>query len=155
MQNIQFVDEAGIIKKFFHPYMQSFMMFVGEALCLPIFYIMRRKNALKYQLEAKKALDEEGRPPVPIQLIIIPAACDFLSSCLQYIALNFIPASIYQMLKGGGIITTFIFSYMLMKPIVKRSQISGCLLALVGIIIVGIAALIFNNNGSSFSTVSN
>lgn len=59
------------------------------------------------------------------------------------------------MLKGGGIITTFIFSYFLLKPTVKRSQISGCILALVGISIVGIAALIFNNSASTFSTVNN
>lgn len=152
MQNIQYVDEGGVHKKFFHPYMQSFMMFVGEALCLPIFYVMRKKNAVKYQLEAKKAL-EDGKPPVPVYLIVVPAFCDFLSSCLQYVALNFIPASIYQMLKGGGIITTFAFSYLLLKPVVKRSQISGCVLALVGITIVGLAALLFNTNGSQFSTV--
>lgn len=152
MQNIQVVDEGGIVKNFFHPYMQSFMMFVGEALCLPIYYVMRKKNAEKYQLEAKKAL-EDGRPPVPVHWIIVPAFCDFISSGLQYVALNFIPASIYQMLKGGGIITTFIFSYILLKPVVKRSQISGCLLALIGITIVGVAALIFNNKASTFSSV--
>lgn len=79
--------------------------------------------------------------------------CDFISSGLQYVALNFIPASIYQMLKGGGIITTFIFSYCLLKPEVKRSQLSGCGLALIGITLVGLAALLFNPQSSEFSNV--
>ena len=86
-----------------------------------------------------------------ILLVLIPASCDFLASAMAYIAMNFIPGSVYQMLKGGGLITTAIFSYVLLKKKIQRNHISGCVLALVGILIVGSSNLIFNGSGASSS----
>lgn len=40
----QYVDEGGIHRKFFHPYMQSFTMFVGESFCLILYLTNRQKN---------------------------------------------------------------------------------------------------------------
>lgn len=48
-------------------------------------------------------------------LLAVPAFCDFVTSTLQYIALNFIPGSVYQMMRGGTIITTFIFSIVFLR----------------------------------------
>jgi hypothetical protein len=42
----QYVDEGGHHKKFFHPYMQSFTMFVGEALILILYFFDLKKNKL-------------------------------------------------------------------------------------------------------------
>jgi drug/metabolite transporter (DMT)-like permease len=47
--------------------------------------------------------------------LAIPALCDFITSTMQYIALNFISGSVYQMMRGGTIITTFIFSIIFLK----------------------------------------
>lgn len=68
---------------------------------------------------------------------------------MAYTAMNFIAGSVYQMLKGGGIITTAIFSYMLFKKRIKRNHISGCTLALIGITIVGASNLIFSSSSAS------
>lgn len=86
-----------------------------------------------------------------ILLVLIPASCDFLASAMAFIAMNFIPGSAYQMIKGGGLITTAIFSYVLLKNKIQRNHISGCVLALVGILIVGSSNLIFNGSGASSS----
>ena len=153
MQNIQWVDEAGFHKRFYHPYIQCLTMFIGEAVCLLAFYIRRARNPARYQLQAKQALDE-GKPPAPLLMILVPAFCDFVTSCMQYIAFNYIPASVYQMLKGGGIITTFIFSYLLIGGVTKKNQISGCVLAMVGVVLVGLTAVLFNSESSIFSSVS-
>ncbi len=48
-------------------------------------------------------------------LLAIPAMCDFVTSTLKYIALNFIPGSVYQMMRGGTIVTTFLFSIIFLK----------------------------------------
>ena len=48
-------------------------------------------------------------------LLAIPSVCDLITSTLQYIALNFIPGSVYQMMRGGAIVTTFIFSICFLK----------------------------------------
>jgi drug/metabolite transporter (DMT)-like permease len=76
-------------------------------------------------------------------LLAIPALSDFITSTLQYVALNFISGSVYQMLRGGAIVTTFIFSIIFLKIKVKRCQIAGAAMALFGVIVVGISNVAF------------
>ena len=75
--------------------------------------------------------------------IAIPAICDCGASTLQLFALNFTAGSIYQMMRGGTIITTFIFSIIMLKMKPKRYQMVGSLMAFVGIGLVGTAAMVF------------
>lgn len=82
-------------------------------------------------------------------LLAIPAFCDFVTSTLQYIALNFIPGSVYQMMRGGTIITTFICSIVFLKAKVQMHQVVGSILAFLGVLIVGISNSIFSNGSSS------
>lgn len=84
---------------------------------------------------------------------MIPAAGDFATSTLVYVALNFIPGSVYQMLRGGSIVTTFIFSITFLKMRILRQQIAGSAFALLGITIVGVSSLIFSSGSSSGSPV--
>jgi drug/metabolite transporter (DMT)-like permease len=127
---------------------QTLCMFVGEFGCLMVFFYLRHRDPIGYKNRAIAA-EEAGKKPIRLLQVLVPASCDFLASAMAYIALNFIPGSVYQMLKGGGLITTAIFSYMLMKKKIKRNHICGCVLALVGILIVGASNLIFNSSSSS------
>ena len=85
-------------------------------------------------------------------LLAIPAFCDFVTSTLQYIALNFISGSVYQMLRGGTIVTTFIFSIIFLKAKVQKHQIAGSALALIGVLIVGASNMIFSSSSSGSSS---
>lgn len=85
-------------------------------------------------------------------LLAIPALCDFITSTLQYVALNFIPGSIYQMMRGGTIITTFIFSVFFLKTKVQKYQILGCLLAFLGVFVVGVSNMVFRGGDTSDSS---
>ena len=76
---------------------------------------------------------------------LIPTFFDLLTSTMQFIAFNFISASAYQMMKGGSIITTFIFSVTLLKMPILRRQLVGSILAFIGIFIVGLANTIFTS----------
>lgn len=82
-------------------------------------------------------------------LLAIPALCDFITSTLQYIALNFISGSVYQMMRGGTIITTAIFSRYFLKTKVQRYQLVGCALAFVGVFVVGLSNMLFKSNNST------
>jgi drug/metabolite transporter (DMT)-like permease len=82
-------------------------------------------------------------------LLAIPAICDFFTSTLHYIALNFISGSIYQMLRGGTIITTCIFSVLVLKIKIQKSQYLGSGLALIGVVIVGVSNYMFSGSSSS------
>jgi drug/metabolite transporter (DMT)-like permease len=76
---------------------------------------------------------------------LIPTFFDLLTSTMQFIAFNFISASAYQMMNGGNIITTFIFSVTLLKMPILRRQLVGSILAFIGIFIVGLANTIFTS----------
>lgn len=65
-----------------------------------------------------------------------------MTSTLQFIAINFVPMSAYQLLKGGNIVTTFILSILILKRSIVKHQLAGSLFALIGILIVGIANVI-------------
>lgn len=82
----------------------------------------------------------------------IPALSDFITSTLQYVALNFISGSVYQMMRGGSIVTTLIFSIIFLKAKVMKNQIMGAGLVLVGVMIVGLSNMVFkdeNDDGAS------
>lgn len=87
-------------------------------------------------------------------LLAIPALCDFITSTLQYIALNFISGSVYQMMRGGTIITTAIFSRYFLKTKVQRYQLVGCALAFVGVFVVGLSNMLFKSNNSTDASAS-
>lgn len=84
-------------------------------------------------------------------LLAVPAVCDFFSSTLHYIALNFISGSVYQMLRGGTIVTTFLFAITFLKLKIKPNQVIGSMLALVGVVVVGVSNVVFANSSSSSS----
>ena len=41
-------------------------------------------------------------------LLIIPALCDFVNSSLVFTSLNFLSSSVYQIMRGGVILSTAI-----------------------------------------------
>ena len=59
-------------------------------------------------------------------------------SAMQFTALNFISGSSYQIFQGGSIITTLLFSKILLKIKIERWHIIGILLAMIGLAVVGV-----------------
>lgn len=78
----------------------------------------------------------------------MPAALDFVTATLHYLALNFISGSVYQMMRGGSIVTTLIFSIVFLKAKVMKNQVAGSILVLVGVIIVGLSNMVFKDSSS-------
>lgn len=66
-----------------------------------------------------------------------------------YVALNFINGSVYQMLRGGIIIFTYIFSFKFLKARPTKIKLFGCVVVLSGLLIVGVVNFIFSTNTSS------
>jgi drug/metabolite transporter (DMT)-like permease len=79
---------------------------------------------------------------------------DLVSSTLQSIALNFVSGSVYQMMRGGTIVTTFMFSVLLLNMKALKRQWVGSILTVGGILIVGISNYMYLTE-SSTSTSKN
>jgi drug/metabolite transporter (DMT)-like permease len=60
--------------------------------------------------------------------------------------LAFISSSTYMMFKGASIVTTAIFSRILIKMIIEKRHIAGCGLAILGLTIVGSSGFITSND---------
>ena len=71
-------------------------------------------------------------------IIIIPELFDIGNAFCYYVALNFIPASIYQMLRGGTVLTTYLFTVLILKKQPKKQKVLGCGIVLLGLITVGL-----------------
>jgi drug/metabolite transporter (DMT)-like permease len=60
--------------------------------------------------------------------------------------LAFISGSTYMMFKGASIVTTAIFSRILVKMVIQKRHLAGCGLAILGLVIVGSSGFLGNNS---------
>ena len=68
---------------------------------------------------------------------------------MQYMALNFISGSTYRILVGASIVTTLLFSKLLLKIIIEKRHIVGCGLSIAGLLIVGASGFIESKSSES------
>lgn len=92
--------------------------------------------------------------PYSSRIFIIPAASDLFSVMLQCSALAMISGSTFMMLKGASIVTTLVFARWLINFDIKSRHIVGCGLAIIGLVIVGLADIYLSDKiGTSTSDV--
>ena len=128
-------------------------MFLGEAAALGIFYLMKRRDPEGHRARMLEARNKGKEIKMNKFLLIVPAIGDFFTSTLVYTSLNFIPGSVYQMLRSGSIATTFLFSIVFLHAKILRHQIFGSIFALLGITIVGFSNLIFSDSSASTTDI--
>ena len=126
-------------------------MFFGEAVVLVIFLVMKNRDKEGVKMRMLQAKSKGKIVEFSIFLYAIPAVSDLITATLHYVALNFIAGSVYQMMRGGTIVTTFLFSMIFLKMKAKRNQKVGSALAFLGVLTVGIASLAYNKSSSSDS----
>lgn len=90
---------------------------------------------------------EPGKVPHKKWVFSIPALSDALSSMLQYMGLAFISGSTYMMFKGASIVTTAIFSKILVGMVIEKRHITGCGLAILGLVVVGSSGFFGKSDG--------
>lgn len=109
-------------------------------MCLLIYY----SNLKKYKLPL-----EEGKTAHSFTCFLVPGFWDITLSVMQYMALNFISGSTYKLLSGGAIITTVIFSKILLGIVIERRHVFGCSSAVLGLVIIGLSSLMNSSSSSS------
>ena len=72
-------------------------MYIGEALSLIFYYIYILCFKERYELSKQNAVKKGLKPRISPFLLLIPTACDFITSTLAFFALEFMPLSIYSM----------------------------------------------------------
>ena len=142
---------------FNHPFVQCAIMFVGEFLCLLVYF------AKTMYLKSNKKEDPNAPPEPPGGLITtadgrvlktkinplllaIPACFDIIASTMMNIALTLINASIYQMLRGMLVIVTAFMSIIFLKAKLYRHHWTSLAVLFIGVFMVGLSSFLSSNN---------
>lgn len=150
------VDESNP-RPFYHPFVQTYMMFIAEFACLAAFYIAQaasptfRKN---HELELQDAIQQNLKTTGVWWKAALPALCDIGGTGLQLVAMNFMSQSVFVMLRGGSPVIIAILTVIFLKRILARSQIFGLSLVVFGVTIVGVNTFITTNSNDSPNLVA-
>eukprot|EP00913_Durusdinium_trenchii_P031345 g29351.t1 len=90
-----------------------------------------------------------------ILLVAVPAASDLLATALAAIGIMYIPASVWQMLRGATLFFTGIFSVAFLKRKLQGFHWVGLTLCMVGVVTVGYASVAGDTDSSSKDAAAN
>ena len=133
--NKYIVSQKSLGLKFSHGWFLNLVMFIGESMGIPVFYLFFKKKE-----ELKEETEEEKKPEINKFLLAIPAFLDSSSTGLANIGLILLPASIYQMLKGSLIVMTFLMSKFIVKNKHTLDHYVAVPLSTLGVVLVGLSA---------------
>jgi len=111
-------------------------MFVGMCGCFPVFWLQ------KLYRKSRKIVDPPSKSQHVWLLVIIPGLCDMISTFMMNVGLLWIPASIWQMLRGSIVIFTAILAVTARKQKLPRYQWVGVVIVFIAEVIVGAAAIL-------------
>eukprot|EP00055_Hartaetosiga_balthica_P009926 m.40880 g.40880 ORF g.40880 m.40880 type:complete len:379 (+) comp6957_c2_seq1:53-1189(+) len=126
---------------FDHPFVQALCMFLGEFACLLVFKLLRGINSAR------------GKKNVPVKdfnplIFLLPALCDCTATSAMYVGLTLTYASQFQMLRGAVVIFTGLLSKFWLKNKLKNYHWLGMVFVLIGLVCVGLAAMLGGSSGT-------
>ena len=167
--NKYIVSQEALGLKFSHGWFLNLVMFVGESMGIPVFYLFfNKKKSPKENNDDTKHIqgdqqetieeeveEEEKKPEINKFLLAIPGFLDTCSTGLANIGLILLPASIYQMLKGSLIIMTFLMSKFIVKNKHTCDHYVAIPVSTTGVVLVGLSAYLNadekSDDGGNFS----
>merc|ERR1712223_538732 len=148
----------GKLRGFRHPFLQAAGMFLGEMLCMVVFYLIRwfkkwkSKRHGSYEIlystdEAERVANEEANEAKFNPLIFLPPAlCDLTATSIQYIGLTFTYASSFQMLRGAVILFTGILSKLVLGKRQEWYRWAGMIFVIAGLVTVGLTDVLYSQD---------
>eukprot|EP00708_Paratrimastix_pyriformis_P003045 GAFH01001810.1.p1 GENE.GAFH01001810.1~~GAFH01001810.1.p1 ORF type:complete len:394 (-),score=147.40 GAFH01001810.1:240-1304(-) len=130
------------------PWFTDWSMFVGMMGCFPVYW------GQKLYRKSRKIEDPPSKAQHVWLLVTIPALCDMVSTFMMNVGLLWIPASIWQMLRGSIVIFTAILAITVRKQKLPPYQWVGVLIVFVAEVIVGAAAIMQPSSGGSSQDTS-
>lgn len=166
-----------------HPFSKPFFMvmtmFIGEMLCLPLFYFLqyleKRKRAGEQAQNYEQLTDFDAphnivespdqskgngngvhlggpvasRPPLYFFLIL--STFDLVASSCVTVGQVWIAASVAQMLRGSMVVFTAFFSWLLLARRYNIHQVGGMGSVVAGLIVVGVSSIL-NGSDTKYSS---
>ena len=129
-----------------HSFFIILVLNFGMALCLPVYYLLRRCKIIKMEKEEYNLISGEKLPKAKLVNFISASFFDGLSSYLLIFCIGFLPSDVYIILRIFQVLTIFISVQIFNKDIpdnrLNKFHIIGLLLASLGQIIYGTIFLV-------------
>jgi len=113
---------------FTKPWFLSFAMFLGMLFALPLHFALGTEN-----------------PDVPWSEVAwrcsFPALCDLMATTFGSMGLIFVSASTFQICRGASVVFVAIFTVLFLKRSLNRSQVSGVLMVVMALCVIGRASV--------------
>lgn len=132
--------------EFHHVWFITFLMFLGESLCIFV-YLCIRKQAKEQEVQEEN-MDKTNISPLQLS---IPPLFDLFGTTLMTFGLTMMAGSVYQMFRGSVIIFTFLLSLFYLKNRHYIYHYIGLIFVLCGLILVGVASYINTEAGAQTS----
>jgi len=155
------IGKDGDEETFTKPWFGTFNMLFAMSLVLAV---ERMVTGLAGCCAATRMRAEEALLPKPgddkgrkrkIAMVAVPAASDLLATALAAIGIMYIPASVWQMLRGATLFFTGIFSVVFLKRKLQAFHWIGLTLCMAGVVTVGYASVAGDTGGSGSSAAQN
>jgi len=151
------INAEGDVKKFQKPWFQTDAMFAGMLLCLFAHWITQAlkskappeqdklisKRQPVYGTSGRKPQEEEeeGTDVKTYFLVGIPAVCDLIATVLGNIGLQWINASIWQMLRGAMVVFSAVLSIIFLNRRFYLFNWIGIGLVIAALALVGVSCI--------------
>lgn len=164
----------GTIQTYEKPWFLTTIMFVGEFLCLIIYGVCwavfkctkkeddndnasldslgEEENKEKIVFITRKECEQDPTGGLKWKLplyVLMFAACDLIATTLLNIGLVFCNASVIQIIRGMVIVFTLLFSWGFLGRKPNLFQVTGVVIALIGLVLVGVSAVISDGSGET------
>ena len=140
-------------ENFFHPYFQTFSMFLAEGTGYFAYLLLFRQKHLR-EIHKPEFIAKTKNVPSPCVFVKklgkfvfgIPALLDICASTLLYLGVYLTESSVFQMLSGCLVISTALFSMLVLRKKLFRHQIIGIFTISLGIVLVGFLSLFWKTS---------
>jgi drug/metabolite transporter (DMT)-like permease len=139
--------EGAIPVYFEQPLVQTLNMFIGESLCLIVWYFGKSTTSEEQEQEQEHFIGVNSNNP-RYWMLLFPTLCDMISSTFMNVALILVTPSIFQTLRGSLIIFTAIISMIFLRKRYTTYQLISLFIIFAGISVVGISGINYGNNDS-------
>jgi len=124
------------------PWFTNVEMFLAEASLLLVFYFGRsRRSSARPDTEPGSFVLEPARHGPPPYYFLVPAGCDVFGTGIASVAMMYIQAAVWQMMRGAIIVFSAILAVIFLKRKLRAFHWIGVAVTVIGLCLVGFAAV--------------
>jgi drug/metabolite transporter (DMT)-like permease len=135
------IGKTGEPEAFDPPLFQTWVMFVGMTFALPAHFFSEYRRRATATPEELKVIEAEPKVTAhTYMLLAIPSVFDLIATCLMVFGLLHINASVWMLLRGGGIVFVALMKHYALKDRLKPSMWAGVSIIGVAVVLVGMSS---------------